>query len=54
VAKRQREDTKLKLVVELLLMYEGDGGGLSLKRKNLARLEGRRNTLSWEKRRPGD
>ena len=50
--KRSREDAELKNVeAELLVIYEGEGGGLSTQESKevLTRLEGRRNTLLFEK-----
>ena len=46
--KRRREDAEMKQVeADLLLIYEGEGGGLSSQesKEALTRLEGRRNTL---------
>jgi len=52
IAKKRREELELKqLEEELLRLYESDGGGLISQdsKEELARLEGRRNTLLAEK-----
>ena len=52
IAKRNRDDAEFKTIeAELLLIYEGEGGGFSTidSKEALTRLEGRRNTLLLEK-----
>ena len=52
IAKRNRDDAELKsLEADLLLIYEGEGGGFSTldSKEALTRLEGRRTTLLLEK-----
>ena len=52
IAKRNRDEDELKSIeAELLLIYEGEGGGFSSldSKEALTRLEGRRTSLLLEK-----